>query len=253
MSVKAENCPEFLISLPRRGVRVIPPRQTMDNMRLAREGFSITPWSEGEKARLALIKKDPIMAKRYPDPNSGQALMAEVCYERREELLLLAKDLTGVIVSEWGKISSDKDIAVVLFGSVARGLVRSREHPDPSNIDMSIIGNFSEEERLMLLDAIRPARQEIRLKIIKTCVGQEFSGISGNAGVYVQNVDKLINNKFACAKEYISSNAFSLHDPSGIWKMVEESALNHEAGLIRARASRRPNVAGSRQIVFAPS
>lgn len=251
MSAKAENCPEFLISLPRRGVRVIPPRQTADNMKLAREGFSIAPWSEREKARLALIKKDPIMAKRYPDPNSGQALMAEVCYERREELLLLAKDLTGVIVSEWGKISPSKDIAVVLFGSVARGLVRSREHPDPSNIDMSVIGNFPEEERLRLLDAIRPTRQEIRSKIIETCVGQESSGIGANAGVYVQNVDKLINNKFACAKEYISSNAFSLYDPSGIWETVEELALDHEAELIRSRASPRPSIVGSHQIVFA--
>lgn len=251
MSTKAENYPEFLISLPRRGLKIIPPDQVVENMRLAREGLSIIPWTEREKARIALIKKDPIMARRYPDSNSGQALMAEVSYERREELLLLARDLTETVVSEWDKISPNKGIAIVLFGSVARGLVRHREHRDPSNIDMSIVGDFSEEERLRLLDAIRPARQEIRTKIVKACSGQEaFTGLSGNAGVYVQNVDKLINNKFACAKEYIASNAFSLHDPLGIWKIIEQSALDHEVELMRSRTSRKSNMLRLSQVVF---
>jgi predicted nucleotidyltransferase len=197
-----------------------------------RQGEPLVPWSSRERARLHLITRDPMLKKRYATASQGVELMGKVCYERREQLLSLAKDLTGTVVREWNKISQDKNIAVVLFGSVARGLVRNPSHADPSNIDMSIMGSITGEERAMLMDAIRPARLQVRSVILAAYGGEEnFPPSTGNAGIFVQDVDKLINNKYACAKEYISSNATVLYDPAGIWTAIEAAALDHEFNL----------------------
>lgn len=239
MTIETENYIDILITLPRRGLRIIPPGETAANMVRVKEGQSIVPWTAREKARLALIKNDTIMRKRFPNPNDGQALMEDVCYQRREELLSLAVDLSNRIVEEWDTMTPNKNIAIILFGSVARGLVRRSDHYDPSNLDMSVIGDFTEEERTELLDAIRPARKETGQKILETCgEANVIREGSGNAGVYVQHVDKLINNKFATAKEYISSNAMVLHDPVGIWSAIEGAALDHEVEIMAQKAEK---------------
>ncbi len=247
-----ENRPEYLITLPRRGLRIIPPRETMENMVLARSGNHVNPWSERERARLALIKRDTIMRKRFPDPSHGQDLMREVSYSRREELLSMAQELSDKVVAEWRELHPDRAIAVILFGSVAKGLVRNRQHQDPSNIDIAVLGNFSNEERTELLDAIRPARQEIRSRVLETCPEDVPEG-AGNAGVFVQDIDKVINNKFAGAKEYISANAVALYDPAGIWGAIESAALDHEASIIAEKASKaaqRARQKGRENLVF---
>jgi predicted nucleotidyltransferase len=242
--IEIEQRPELLITLPKRGLRIVPPPETAANMQRVRSGERIEPWTDREKARLSLIRRDTIMKKRFPDSSHGNALMNEVCYSRREELLEMARDLSDEVVARWRDLHPDKNIAVVLFGSVARGLVRNRHNQDPSNIDIAVLGNFSDEERTEMLDAIRPARLETRDRILKTCEGIEsFPDGSGNAGVFVQDVSKVINNKFAGAKEYIASSAMALYDPSGIWEMIETAALDHEACVIAEKRS------GSRQKV----
>lgn len=225
-----------LITLPRRGVKIIAPEHTQNVMALARkhkeEGTRFTDdekanlWPDAEKARLWLMKRCGVLAKRYPNPSDGEKFMEHVDYQRREELLGIAQNLTAEIVISWRTISN-KDIAVVLFGSVAKGLVKRTDHPDPSNLDLVVMGDISKEEKERLLDIIRPKRREAQRWILqKIPFINSHEDNPGNAGVFVQNLEKVRKDNYADARNYITSGAIALYDPSGIWAQVESEALS---------------------------
>ncbi|MCL5970090.1 MAG: hypothetical protein M1450_01135, partial [Patescibacteria group bacterium] len=77
------------------------------------------------------MKQCGILAKRYPKPEQGRKFMESVDYERRKELLEKAVHLSESIVASWKEINPDKPIAIILFGSVAKGLVKQTQNPDP--------------------------------------------------------------------------------------------------------------------------
>ncbi len=226
-----------LITIPKRGLRVIAPEHTQRVMELARkhkkEGTRFTEeekeelWPETEKARLYLMKQCGILAKRYPKPQDGEKFMESVDYQRREELLEKAKHLSTDIVSAWQQINPEKPIAVILFGSVAKGLVKHTDNSDPSNIDIAVIGDITSEEREKLMDEIRPHRKSVQEWILERVPFINSSERNpGNAGVMVQNTKKLTKDGFEPTKNYITSGAIVLHDPEGIWKNLENQALN---------------------------
>lgn len=236
--------PEFLISLPKRGLRVIPPAETEANMRLARLRQRVT-WSLEEKARLKQLIGCSILEKRYPTREDGEKFMRdEVDYNRREELLRMAHELTSHIIASWDIINPDKDIAVILFGSVAKGLVKKADHPDPSNIDLAVIGDISNEERVELYDRIRSKRKDIQRRIIKNnpnispevkqrAIENQYVDRKenlGNAGVFIQTPEKVKKNDYSAAMIYIRSNAHALYDPSGIWHRIENETLEFLGG-----------------------
>lgn len=223
--------PEYLITLPKRGLRVTPPHETQTNMRLARSGQKVS-WSPEEKTRLRELINCTILKKRYPAKEDGDRFMKEdVDYERREELRCMANELVGCIVSSWRTINPQKDIAIILFGSIAKGLVKRPDHPNPSNVDLAVIGNFTPEEKSELFDGIRFKRKEIQQRTINGNTNIDPSERNpGNAGVLIQTPDKLIVNDFSATRIYIRSNAQPLYDPAGIWKKIERRALEHFAG-----------------------
>lgn len=203
----------------------MPPKETRDNMRRARLG-EIVFWSSEEKTRLQQVINCGILAKRYPNSQEGARFMNEIDYKWRDMLEIMAQELTNEIVFKWHKINATKDIAVVLFGSVAKGLVKRPDHPDPSNIDLSVIGNINIYERERLFDAIRPRRKEIQRRITANCSAIETGKPNpGNAGVSIQNIEKLKKDCYEPARRYVASNAYALYDPSGIWKEIETEAL----------------------------
>lgn len=222
--------PEFLITLPRRGLRIIPPSETQENMRLVRSGQRVS-WTPEEKTRLQQLIKCTILEKRYPTREDGQKFMAQdVDYERREVLLSMALELTSCIVNSWQAINPQKDIAIILFGSIAKGLVKRPSHPNPSNVDLAVIGDFTPEERDKLFDGIRCKRGEIQQKIIDGNPNIDPAETNpGNAGVFIQTPAKLTGNNFSATRVYVRSNAQALHDPAGIWKNIEKKALAHFA------------------------
>jgi hypothetical protein len=148
------NRPEYLITLPRRGLQIIPPAHTEQVMRLARrhkaEGTRFTPaekidlWPSSEKTRLRMIKNCKILEKRHPVPEDGKKYMESVDYSQREVLFGYAQELAETIIASWEGIEPQKPIAVLLYGSVAKGLVKGIESLDPSNIDMAVIGDISD-------------------------------------------------------------------------------------------------------------
>jgi hypothetical protein len=189
-----------------------------------------------EAERLRLMTKDGTLKKRYPTPDQGLSFMQEVCMDRRNELLETAKELTPKIVSEWGSINAEKPIGVVIFGSTAKGLVKHNENPDPSNIDIAVIGNITDVERSTLLRAIRPHRDAAEEKMYEACPDCVNKP---NAGVHVQHVSKLTNGHHTEALNYIASGAFPLYDPTGMWKRVEEEALTKSVAHQAEKKQRR--------------
>lgn len=226
------GAPDRFFTLPKRGIRVMAPlasRRILEDLREnGKNGHSI--WSPEEKARIKLLRDCRILARRYPNPQSGKDFMNHVSIDRREHLYRMAQDLTSHVVEQWHEIKPDKPIAVILFGSIAKGLVKNTNHPDPSNIDLAVLGNFSDSERSILMDKIKPKRLQIGEEIKKDCariVSPEKS--PGNAGVFVQNIYKVKNGSYGCALNYISSGAIALYDPAGIWEKIEQEALSFYA------------------------
>lgn len=219
---------ELLITLPKRGIKIVPFPETIEKMERARRGERVGPWSEEEKLRLKLLTRCGILENRYSTPEEGKEFMKVVDYERRKELLGMACELTDCIIDKWGIINPGKNIAVVLFGSIAKGLVKKSDHSDPSNIDLTVIGMFSPEEKELLFNEIRPKRTEIQERILKDCPNAaDRAGLCvGNAGVHIQCPEKLIKNNYSGALEYIKSKATPLYDPSGIWRNLEKEALD---------------------------
>lgn len=221
--------PEFLITLPRRGLQIIPPPETQRNMAFARRlqqeksgrGLPLEGivWSDQERARIKLIKNHGPIKKRYPNPECGRKLMACVDYERREELLVWAKDLSDHIVAEWQSISSRDPVAVILYGSVARGTVKPPDHPNPSDIDLLVTGHFWESHRQALFSAIQEKREEISERILGH-IDLTY------AGVKIQSVRKLVVDGYNTTLNYIGSPVIPLHDSSSLWANLENSALN---------------------------
>jgi predicted nucleotidyltransferase len=231
-----ESQPNYLITLPKRGLRVIAPEHTRRVMELAQkhkaEGTRFTEdekadlWPDREKARIYLMKQCGTLKRRYPEADQGRQFMESVDYDRRDELMERARSLSSDIVNSWEKISPDKPIAVVLFGSVAKGLVKHSENPDPSNIDLAVIGDVTREEKERLLDEIRPHRRSVQEWILgKVPFINSDERNPGNAGVIVQSLETVAKDNFEPAKNYITSGAIPLHDPAGIWQEAEDQAL----------------------------
>lgn len=254
-----ESEPNYLITLPRRGLKVIAPEHTRRVMELARQhkaqGTRFTDeekaslWPDEEKARLYLMKQCGTLKRRYPQATEGKKFMESVDYESRRELIEKARSLSLDIVASWEKVNPDKQIAIVLFGSVAKGLVKHSQNPDPSNIDLAVIGDIDKDEKEKLLDEIRPHRRSVQEWILgRVPFLNSEERNPGNAGVIVQNLDVVAKDNFEPAKNYITSGAIPLHDPAGIWQQVEEKAL--KTAVEKMQKQRR---LPKKQVVFSSS
>ncbi len=243
------------ITHPHAGIRVVAPapvREVLSSIRQRTtlvEGQRVhTPldpsqrpllWTPELKARIQLMLSSKITARRYPERQIGESFMHEIDTERHIELLDMADRMSDHITSEWRNIEPEKDIAVVLFGSVATGLVKSRLHPDPSNIDLAVVGNFTTETTTALLNAIRKERTALGELIRSTCpnVDKTLDPLPGNVGVFVQKPEVLTKDHFGEARVYLASGAYALHDPAGIWAEIDKGAIEYQAGLLAKRAA----------------
>lgn len=188
------------------------------------------PHAENESERLRQITNDGTLRRRYPDPDEGRDFMDEIDFDRRNKLLGMAQEANHKIIEEWKGINPDKNIAVILFGSVAKGLVKKSDHKDPSNIDMAVIGDITDNESERLFDAIRPYRTAIQEKILSDCDKVESDDTNpGNLGILIQHTDKLTNGHYSGAAAHIMAGAFSLYDPQDIWTEIEQYALEKMA------------------------
>lgn len=165
-----------------------------------------------ELQRLKIMASDTILKNRYPTAEEGSKYMDEVDIAWRERLFGIAQQTSAHIVTH-AQDMGKKDFAVVLFGSVAKGLTKSPNHPDPSNIDMAVIGDFTAEERDELFDRIRPYRKEQEGKV------------GNKVGVHIQHTEIFGKNRYNEALNYIASGATALYDPEGVWERIELQAL----------------------------
>jgi len=243
------------ITHPHAGIRMIAPAPVREVLASIKQRTAVidgqrvhtpldpsqrtTLWTPELKARIQLMLGNRITARRYPERQIGESFMHEVDTERHIELLGLADRMSDHIVSEWQKIDPQKDIAVVLFGSVATGLVKSRLHPDPSNVDLAVVGDFNQEATTSLLNAIKSERTAIGEEIRSTCpnVDRTLDPLPGNVGVFVQRPQILTNDHFGEARVYLASGAYALHDPAGIWAEIDRGAIEYQAAVLAKRAA----------------
>jgi predicted nucleotidyltransferase len=195
-------------------------------------------WSDRERTRLRLMLDDRILARRYPTKAEGAQVMEQVDYRRREELLGYAHELSEHIVETWNEINPDKPIAVLVYGSIARGLVKAVDAPQVSDIDLTAIGDFTDSERAQLRGNIQGKREEIRDRILADAPGSVEKTDIRYAGAMVQNVTTLTKNGYSDAINYIRSGAFPLYDPTSIWQRIEGEALDFAAS--RRNKNRAP-------------
>lgn len=216
-----------------RGIELLLPPQ-------ARPSATGQEMNRRENQRLYQITQDGPLKRRYPTPEEGRRFMEVIDFDRRNILLREAGQATDVIVEEWKQINPDKPIAVVLFGSTAKGTVKDCSYPDPSNIDMGVIGDISPEEQELLFDAIRPYREQVQERLLETCGDiQTDEKNPGNLGVSIQHVNKLTNGHYSGMVCYLGSSALPLSDPENIWGKLEDDALDKLATLRENKGNRK--------------
>lgn len=214
----------LLITVPKRGLRIIAPPETAHKMSQAKRGEVVAPFSLEEKVRLKELINAKVLAKRYPTKECGQAFMEDVDYEWREQLLKLSKVVAFGLVCAWGEISK-KPIAVVLYGSIARGLVKRPDHPDPSNIDIAAIADFTDNEKEQLFDKIRPVREAMARYVKSKCPEITHNSNGGNVGVHLNTIRSLEVANYSSTINLLQAAATPLYDPNDIWKRLEGEAI----------------------------
>lgn len=214
----------LLITVPKRGLKIIPPAETAHKMAQARRGEVVTPFSLEERVRLRELISAKVLVKRYPTAECGRAFMNNVDYEWGDQLLKLSQAFTTVLVCAWKEIS-DKPMAVVLYGSISRGLVKRPDHADPSNIDLAAIADFTDEEKEEFFDKIRPAREIIRGYILSKTPDINPDSKGGNVGIHLNTIRSLEVSNYSSTINYLQAAAVPLYDPDDIWKRLEDEAI----------------------------
>lgn len=190
-------------------VVALPVEATRSIVNANRDGETL-PVTEG--TRLQVISDDSVLNKRYPSIAEGAKYMDQVDTQWGEHLYGIAESMAERIKQET-EVMGKRDIAIVLFGSVAKRLTKTSTHPDPSNVDMAVIDQFSDEEKTELFDRIRPYRK------------QWEPDIRNNVGVHIHHIDKLRANNYYLTVQYIGSSGRALYDPAEIWQTIEQEAL----------------------------
>lgn len=190
-----------------------------------------------ELQRLKIIGRDTILKNRYPTSVEGSEYMESVDMEWREHLFSVAQETADHIKEQAEKMGKEK-IAIVLFGSVAKGLTKSPDHSDPSNIDMVVIGDFLDEEKEELFDKVRPIRNE------------KAEEIGNTVGVHIQDRSIFTKNNHNDALNYIASGATALYDPHAVWSNIESEALSASEGMKKYQSITSARVKNDSGILF---
>lgn len=222
---------EQLVWLHERGLVVaLPPessrRITMDTVR----GRCLSPL---ESTRLRILNSDPIVTLRCPSEDYGVRYMGKVDPVSRETIYYpLAEKLSNGIVNavkSMGKVSAhnpnEAEVAVLLFGSVAKCLSRNVADKDPSNLDIVVIGEFDDEEKHELFTRVSKVRADVRKELLSYNPSSRITPDMANAGVHIQRSEQFRKGDYGWAIQMIGSSARALYDPLGIWKTIEDEAL----------------------------
>jgi hypothetical protein len=253
MFEKQFQLPNELISIPRRGLRHALPESVDTKVRDFRVGSFLhrdvyrrvrPQWSSDDLVRFDLILNSSVLAQRFPHPDAGRKLMGVVDYNYRNELFGYSLDMSKIIQNAIYTMPSyfDKYYAILLFGSIPRGLVKRPGYFDPSNIDIAVIGNFNSSERDYIFDHIRQDRHDLqdymlrqnkmwRMPFEQRC----------NVGVHIQDQGKITGNSFSTALQYISSCAYPLYDNYHVWSEIESDAIAYYNKKFEKKRERKLN------------
>ncbi len=234
------------VYLPERGILVELPNHLAQSIQVCPDTGNVS-MDPAQRAFVRSVMNNTILRNRFPGREDGAFFMESVSPEWREFLMKKAYEMSDVIVNA-NRDQANRDIAVLLFGSVARNLVKRRNYHDPSNIDLAVVGKFeSEQEVNDLYDSIRPARVRISSEITRgekcSCcsvenydpqkcrankVGSPAAGPYDfpRVGVSIKTADQAKKSGYINARVWLSGCAKPLYDAQGVWKEIEEEALN---------------------------
>lgn len=242
--------------IPRRGLLVELPQSCAQDIKFSSETGNavLDPMT---REQLKNIMNCPILRARYPHVEDGEKFMNSISPQWRDGLLKEAKTMGAAIKTAFWTIGK-KSFATILYGSVAKNLVKSLIHPDPSNVDIVVIGDFDTQEKLEIMDLIRPTRQEIttNIKAKEMCrcesvmcycyadlaerylrqattslrdsdgkIVSYSSELIERMGIILHPTDSLRGNGYGLAREYVASCARPLYDPENIWGEIENEAI----------------------------
>lgn len=238
-------------NLIERGISVALPSCSKTGLVVDSEtGLPLPQSHDLELARLAAIAGNTILKQRYPTPTDGSAFMQRVSSDWRKYLLGEAFEVARSLADICNDMGRER-FAILIFGSLGRDLVKRPCDFDPSNIDISVIGqDIQPEDRRVILNEIRSARKTSTARIKHTEAEQFCNGrcsptlqesckffctsaetesknpLIERVGVHVQPESKITNSRFADAINlYISSSAIVAQDITGFWQQVEQQAL----------------------------
>ncbi len=248
------------IYIPARGVRVELPPQVLAQSKMHEHNIhrcsqtcerpAIVPLSWESKYWIIAIQNDRTLRRRYPQEEIGQRFMTQVDHDWRETLYDRALDLTGSIQNAAREIGVQR-FAVVLYGSVARNLVKRPGHPDPSNIDIAVVGSISCQEKDEMYRLIRNDREEVTTRIKdeeKNAIEARTEGLAldrvtkaklgridreidpiGRAGVIIRSVPAVKESDYDLVLWYMAGCGQPLYDHDGLWAQLEHEAMPHLA------------------------
>lgn len=230
--------------LPERGVVVELPASCYQGINICPESGQVT-LDPLIRAQLKAISSEAILQNHYPALEYGENFMGQISPQWRDRLLEQANVVTRSIVKACQSIGKER-FAVLLFGSVAKNLVKFPAHSDPSNIDIAVIGDFIPTEKKDLFDLIRPVRQEVtdsikraqfckcetihcRCRIVDQGSAPDASRkdllVDSRVGVFIQTPEVLRKDGYGGAREYVASCAKALYDPEGVWGEIEHEVI----------------------------
>lgn len=155
--------------------------------------------TEGGQIQLEMIQRSSLIGQRASDDCLPANLAENI--RLRKVAWSVSKKLTDY-AKDW-KIDR---FCTVVHGSLARGLVRNPNNPDPSDVDVDLVidSNISKD-----------TRKQIREEMFKFSSRQETKVDS-----YIWTLGEMTKNKGEYARLYLGSSAYSLVDRGNIWEEI---------------------------------
>ncbi len=135
-------------------------------------------------------------------------------FEENKRLRIIARAASSKLV-DMAEGFGLESFCTVVHGSVARGLVRTPNCGDPSDIDIDLVIHPSKVDK--------PERDRVREKMFR--LSPQFGA---RIDTYVWDLEQMKKNSSLFARWYIASSAFSLANRGNLWEKVYEAGVESQ-------------------------
>lgn len=151
------------------------------------------------KLQATMIKKDPYVGERNPEDTLPTNL------EENIRLRKIARRIVMPTLIKYAEGWQIQHYAVLVHGSLAKGLIRNPIKADKSDIDIDLVIDDSKISKI--------AREGVRRSMHASSIGARIDS-------YVWNMDDLRCNLGAYARYYLRSAPYPLANKGNIWEEI---------------------------------